>query len=495
MDQPFYQSNFLLNSVENPTFADYLLSPNEANMDFMGMTPQGTDVLGIWDSRDPEENNDDTEMAHSRNTALSINSGGSTRMEERCCERTNILSLENVELNLNDTPFDEGQALIRSSNPSHISQSAEHNNVEASLCIEPDLFESERVPYSYSNGSSSSGVGKGLEHYDRARNSVDVRRTAFKRKNMEGAIGESSSSRSIAGDLSIPNSSRYLLAGCSSGENQGSSFSSMHEGDSSECYLSSSLTGNNETSLRNLPVKHNLEGQHDVSSTQTHSSSTWSPGEPSSVPNSYTHSAEQIQPHMLPVPGLPHRVHSPASSRIGSSSIPAFIQRRMRLIASHEANVRSLPRNSVAEHSTILARTSLNQLVQDLPNWSSSSSNLNMSGTRVGTSSGVIPLPGSIRESSEMVPVQYPRNLADVARLFPSGGPESGRQSSSLSSRRPGCYGSTQEPGQSSRAVRQGHSLLHPRTALSTDRQRSFSASPLPARSRDARSRMISEVR
>lgn len=524
MDQPFYQSNLLLNSVETPPFADYLLSPNETNMDFMGMAPQGTDVLAIWNSRDStssafvvnQENHDETQMAHGRNTALTINSGSSPRMEERCCERTDILSSENVDLNLNNTPVDDVQAFTRTLNPSHVNQSAEHSLLagphgdimEVSLCTSvPDLLEPERVSYSNSNGSSSSGVGKGLEHYDRARNTLNIRRTAFKRKSMEGVIiGESSSSHNIAGDMSIPSSSRYLPAECFSGENERPSFSSMHGGDSSKCYPSSSLTENAETSRRSLPAKLNIECLHDVSSSQSHSamscnklSSTLSPGEPSSVPNPSIHLAGQGQPLVLPAPGLPHHVdHSIASSRTGSSSIPAFIQRRMRLIASHEEeNIRSLPRNGIADHSTFLTRTSVNQLVQDPPNWNPSNSNLSMSGNIVSTSSGIIPLLGSIRELSEMVPLQHPRNLADVARssFFPSGGSESGHQSSALSSQHSGCSASTQEHGESSRAVRQGHCLQHPRAAVSTDRQRGFSALPLPVRSRDGRSRMISEIR
>ncbi|KAH0460952.1 hypothetical protein IEQ34_008527 [Dendrobium chrysotoxum] len=225
MDEPFYQSNLLLDSVETPTFADYLLSPNDADMDFMSMTHQDTDVLAIWNSQDPntgaftvnQENPDETKMAHDRNTALSINSGSSPRIEERCSERSNVLSLENVDLNLNNTPVDDGQAFTQSSSPSNLSQSAEHSdNVEVSLCTSvPEFFEPERVPFSNSNADSSSGVVQVSEHYDRARNSVDAHRASLKRKNIEGVIGESSSSQKIAGDFSIPSSSKYLSAGCS----------------------------------------------------------------------------------------------------------------------------------------------------------------------------------------------------------------------------------------------------------------------------------------
>ncbi|XP_020672193.1 probable E3 ubiquitin-protein ligase HIP1 isoform X1 [Dendrobium catenatum] len=514
MDEPFYQSNLLLDSVETSTFAEYLLSSNDADMDFMAMTPQDTEVLGIWNSPDPnsgaftlnQENPDETKMAHDRNTALSINSGSSPRIEERCSERTNVLSLENVGLNLNNTPVDDGQAFTQSPSPSNLNQSAEHGgNVEVSLCTSvPEFFEPERVPSSNSNADSSSGVVQVSEHYDRARNSVDAHRASLKRKNIEGVIGESSSSQKIAGDFSIPSSSKYLSAGCSSGENRIPSFNSIHGGDSSECYPLSSLTGNAESSQRNLRVRLNLQCQHDNSPYQSHSatssnslSSTWSAGEPSSVPNPFIHQAEQSQHHLLPVPGLHHHVrHSPASSRMGSSSIPAVIQRRMRLIASHEeANIRNFPRNGVADHPTFFARTSVNQLVQDPLNWNPSNSNLSTSENRVSTSSGIIPLPGSSREPSEMVPVQYPRNFSDVVRnsLFPSGGSESGHQSGTLSSWHSGCAASTQETGQSSRAVRQGQSLPHPRTAVSTDRQRGFSALPLPVRGREGRSRMLSE--
>ncbi|XP_020597217.1 probable E3 ubiquitin-protein ligase HIP1 isoform X2 [Phalaenopsis equestris] len=446
----------------------------------MAMTPQEADVLGIWNSGDHntnpfvaiQKNHDETERVHGRNVSLSINSGSSPRMEEMYCDRTNIL--ENLDLNLNNSPVDDGQLLTQ--NPIHMSP--EHYNVpagfhgddvETSLCASvPDLFEPECVLYPNSIVNSSSCVVKGSERHDRARKSVDVRRIPLKRKNMEELIGESSSNHNNAGDLSIPSSSRHLRIGSFSGGNQSPSFSSMHLGVSFECYPSSS-------SQRNLPEKINLDCQNDVSSSRSLSAtsgnnlfSSLSPGEPSSSQNPIFHLAEQSQPYMLSVPGLPHHVHhSPANSGIGSSSsigsslVPAFIQRRMRLFGSQEeANVSSLPRNDI------------NQLLQDPRNCNPSNSNLSMSGNGVSMSSGIIPSPASISELSETVLVQYPRNLSE--------------HSSSASA---------QELGQSSGAVRQGDSPLHPRTAVLTERQRGFSALPLHDRSRDGRTRMLSEIR
>lgn len=519
MDQSLYGSNMLLDSVETPTLADYLLSSNDTDMDYLNMVQRETDGLNIWNSPDPnssayitnQENHDVTKMDHSWNTSLSINSSGGPRMEERHSERNNNLSLEHVDLNLNNAPDDDGQAFTQRLSSNHVNQRMEHNVhddshseiMEVSCPFLPEFFEPEHIPYSNSNGSSSSGVGQVSEDVDRARSSIDGQRIACKRKSMEGIVGESSTSRNIPTELGIPSSSRYLPSASFLEANQSPGFSPMHREVCSEWNPTYGLSGNAETSHRNFRARLNPSCQRDMSPFQSHSavisdrlSSIWPPGDPSSNLNPFNHSAEQNQSHILLVPGLPHNINnSPSTSRIGNLS--AYPQRRL-ITSPEDANIRSLPRSGIADQQTFLTRTNVSHLGQDSPNWNPSSSTMSVPGNRASSSSGVIPSPGSIRTPSEMVPTQYQRNISEVLRssLFASGGSESGHQSNNLSSRQSGRSASMQEPGQSSRSVRQGHSPLYARGAVSIDRQRDgVSGLPLSARSREGRSRMISEIR
>ncbi|XP_020589057.1 probable E3 ubiquitin-protein ligase HIP1 isoform X2 [Phalaenopsis equestris] len=516
MDQPLYGSNMLLNSVETSTLAEYLLSPNETDMDYLNIAPRETDGLNIWNSSDPnsssyiinQENHDAIKMDHGWSTSLSISSSSDPTMEER----NNILSLEHVDLNLNNSPADDGQAFTQRLNSTHENHRMDQNvhgdpRGEIMGPFLPEIFEPQHVPYSNSIGSSSSGVGKVLEDVDRARSLVDSQRVACKRKSMEAFVGESSTSHNISADLGMPSSSRYLPATSFVELNQSPGFTpAMHRGVCSERNPTSCLLGNAETLQRNIRARLNPACQHDMSPFQSQSTATgdrlpsiWSSSvDPSSILSHFNHAAEQTESRMLIVPGLPHNISNPSSaSRIGSSSLPAYPQRRL-ISSPEEANIRSLTRNGVVDQQTYVTRNTASHLSQDPLNWNPSNSSLSVPGNRASISSGIVPSPGSIRTSSEMVPVQYHRNSSEVLRssLFLSGGSESGHQTNNLSSRQSGRFASMQEPGQSSRNVRQGHPPLYPRAAFSIDRQRDgVSGLPLSARSRDGRSRMISEIR
>ncbi|KAG0485938.1 hypothetical protein HPP92_010017 [Vanilla planifolia] len=422
MDQSFYRGNMLLNSIENPTLADFLLSRNDGSMDFLNMVPQGTDGLSIWNSRDiassdyiaSQENHDENKMDNGWNTSLSINSGGGPSTEERNCERSNIMSLENVDLNLNNSPADDGQVFTQRLSSSHMINSQEHNlhagshsNItEVSLCpFLPEFFETD----SNSNGSLSNTVEQSWEDNGRTRSSIDGRRTACKRKNVEGVIGESSTSHNISADLSMPSSSRYLPSTSSLDENVATNFSPMNRGVPSGWYPSSSISGNAENSHRNLRMRPNILQQCDVSSRQSHSAASsnrlptiWLPVEPfSSTP--FIRSTEQSQHHVQPFPGVDDLAYQhPSSSRFGSSSSAAYSNHRF-IASPEETNAGSLPRNAITDQRTFPTRTTVDGLVRDSPNWNPSSS-------RASSSSGVMSLPGSSRASSET----FPRSVSHI---------------------------------------------------------------------------------
>ncbi|KAK8926116.1 hypothetical protein KSP39_PZI018215 [Platanthera zijinensis] len=518
MDQPFYQSNILLNSVEAPTLAEYLLSPDDTEMDYLNMASQDANGLDIWNSHDPtssayrsnQVNHDVTKMNHGWNTSLSINSVGEARMEERQCERNNIVSLESGDFNLNNTPSDDGHSFRQNLDSNHVNNRADNNVhagpnsefAEVSLCpFMPEFFEPEHVTYSNSHGTSSNAAPQVSENDNRARSSFDGQLAACKRKNIEQVIGESSTSRNISTDLSIPSSSRYLPASFLE-DNQSPSFSPVHRGLCPEWNSTSSLSGNAETLPRNVRARLNPARLHDTSLFQPHSSNRlsgiWSTGEPSSILNPFNHLPEQIQPQGL-YPVLPPNInHSLSSSRTGSSASPVYGQRRS-TASPEQTNIRSLPRIGIVDQPAFfLSTTTVSQLVQDPPSWNQSNSSSSVAGNRASSSSGVIPSPGPIRIPSEMVPPQYHRNMSDILRtsLLQPGGSESWPQSSNSSSRQSGRPAAALELGQSSRIVLQGHSPLYPRAAVPVDRQRDgVSGLNFPARSREGRNRMISEIR
>lgn len=517
MDQPFYQSNILLNSVEAPTLAEYLLSPDDTDMDYLSIASQDANGLDIWNSHDPTSsayranlgNHDPTKMDHGWNTSLSINSAGEGRMEEGQRERNNVVSLESGDFNLNNTPPDDGHSFRPNLDSNHVNPRTEniahtdpHSEfAEVSLCpFMPEFFEPEHVPYSNSHGNSSNATGQVSENVSRGRSSFDGQLAACKRKNVEQVIGESSTSRNISTDLNIPSSSRYLPASFLE-DNQSPSFSPVHRGLYPEWNSNSSLSGNAETLPRNIRARLNPARLHDTSLFQPHSnrlSGIWSTGEPSSILNPFNHLPEQIQSQGLS-PALPPNInHSPSSSRTGSSGLPIYGQRRS-TASPEQTNIRSLPRIGMVDQPTFfLSTTTVNQMVQDPPSWNPSNSSSSVSGNRASSSSGVIPSPAPIRIPSEMIPPQYHRNMSDILRssLFQSGGSESWPQSSNSSSRQSGRSAAAQELGQSSRIVLQGHSPLYQRAAVPVDRQRDgVSGLNFPARSREGRNRMISEIR
>ncbi|PKA52664.1 E3 ubiquitin ligase BIG BROTHER-related [Apostasia shenzhenica] len=507
MEQSFYRSN--------PMLEDYLLPPDDSNMDYLNVASQGTGHLNTWSSAGPnssgvtanQENHSETKMAHGWNTALSINSTVGPRLEERHHERTGMFSLENVELNLNNTPVDDGQSFIQNLNLPQVSQSAEQhaehaflnrNITEVSMC--PYLSEYlglENASNALSNVNASGNGGRVSEDGDgRARRTLDVRRAGFKRKSIGAITGESSASRNISADLSMPGPSSYFSAPSSFEQTHGLSFSSMHRVPSEWC-TPPRLPGNAEISQRNFRLRISSALQHDVSTSQSHCS-MMSP--PSSVLNPSINPAEHSQPHMLPVTGLTLNVQqSPSSSRIGSSSISSHPHRRL----ISETNLRSLLRNGIIDHPSIRMRANIDHLAQDSPNLNHPNSSLSMLGnvpmtSRATSSSGGIPMLGTIMIPSEAAPVQYPRNLSETAvnSLFSSSGLESGHHTSNLSSRHSRRSASTQEPGQSSRSGPQGRSPQYMRSSVSVDRHNDgVSGLPLSVRSRDGRNRMIYEIR
>ncbi|XP_008793900.2 probable E3 ubiquitin-protein ligase HIP1 isoform X1 [Phoenix dactylifera] len=570
MDQQMYWNNLLLDPVETQNLPDYLVSHTDANMSYVNMGAQDGARLSIWNSggsssREHSLNHgscDEIKMEHGRTPARIVNVRGGPRIEQSHSEAARVLPLENVNINLNASQIDDEQSL-QDANLNAVSQNSEHNAglvgsssevSETRLCphptYAPGLLESDHVPSlngpSNSCGNYSGGIGFMPEDGDgRPGSSLDGRRLACKRKNVEGVPGQSSASGSAifidqdensllhpalssynpATSLNIGSSSDYLSVENPYEEELNAGVGTIMRGAASESYPSAGTAGHAESSRRSFRIRMNPAHQHDISPPNLWSSgntvnrfNVWSPNQPPFHPAPFSQplepmpigasSSSQSQPHMRVIPGLPQPLyHFPwsgaSSSRVGSSPISVNPEERV-IALSEDPNSRNM---TISNASDFVPTPDMRHLVQDRTNWNPSDRSTSIAGNGVptsqtATSSGVYPTLGPTWVPHQNLPTRYPRSLSEVVRqsLFPSGVSESGGQTSNFSPQRP-CHSITsQGRGHQSGAVFRGHQQQHMRSAFSVDRQNdSVLGVPLSVRSvaaaREGRSRMISEIR
>lgn len=517
MDHPFYWDNALLSPVDTQTLPDYLFSPSDINIDYQNEAAQDNERLSIWTSFDPnagefQENqggHDESRIEDGWNATLSINSADVPRMEDQHFERSSVLSLENMDLNLN-TVADERPLLPQTLNVSQSClQSADAKNVDTHSEIAEneahyrisELFEPKHVLSSNSHGSSSSGdgivFGVSAEGLDYAK---EGQRIACKRKNFERVIGESSASvntlfiqqngrnykkpsslcHSTAENSNAPSSSRLLLI-ANSLEKQPKPNSRANGGISSECDPCSSVTGNAENLQRNFRVRLNPEEQHDISHTtipipcNSNLSSIGSLNEPSCHLSHPNLTLGETQSCIPPIPYLPGHVFSSmngaSSSRGGSSSSSGKLKKSL-IDSFDEENMRNIPRSGIPDYPTFLIGTNSSHLRQGPPNGNPYTASMTMTGnlamtSRASSSSGINSLPGLISVRHEISSVQNPR----------------GHSPSSQEHGEPSGIGPPARP-------------RYIRPSLLMERQcDGMPGIPLSIRNREGRDRMISEIR
>ncbi|PKA51503.1 hypothetical protein AXF42_Ash002869 [Apostasia shenzhenica] len=539
MDQPFYWDNAQLNSADNETFPDCFLSPNIADMDYSNVASQDTEGLTIWfhnpnseEFPETQGNHDESKRELGCNATLSINSSADPMIDEMQLERTSMFSLENMDINLNCTRADQGQSLPHALNASNLSQNAGSNTygeiVETSMPphIQQENGESWHAHSSCCWGSSSS-VGLILGDGDgRPRSSLYCRRVACKRKNIEGVVGESSTSEThtlfqqnennsenhsllnndITGIANVSASSRYLSGPNSFDQQVDRTLCSREGGAFSDWHQSSSFAGNAETSQRNFRIRLNPKGRHDIYPSESSRNadsrlcSTWSHGEPSSF-SPLNQLPGESQQSTLPIPCLPGNLfaylNGASSSRTGHSSSQSDSEQRL-TDSCEEASVR---------RCQVFLGANNNHVALVSPNGNPSNSTVTMRGNEpiasIASSSSdtpqVNPLPGLIRGLRETAPVHYSRSFSEIISNYSvaPGDSESGRQSTNFSAQYSVQSASLHDSGQSSGGDPPGGSEHHhTRSAAFIDRLREVRPGiPLSMRSREGRDRMIFEIR
>lgn len=566
MDQQMYWDNMLFDPVVTQNLPDYLLPSTDANISYVSMAAHDGTQLSIWNSgasssREHSINRcDEIKMEQGWTPSLTINMRGGPRIEEGRFGAANAISMENANINLNTTQIDEEQSL-QDSNLNTVPQSSGHSGGISSEVLGTRLSPhptytsglpaSEHVPslncHSNSCENSSGRVGFMPEDADgRQGSSLDGRRLACKRKNIEGVPGQSSTSGSAgfihqgensllhsasssnnpATNLNIASASDYPSVVNPSEEQLNTGFGVSMGGVASECYPSASTAGNAENSHRSFRMRMNPAHQHDISPPNLWSSGNtvrrfniWSPNQPPFHPTPFSQplepisigasSSSQSQPHMpvVPVPSLPRTLyHFPwngaSSSRIGTST---SVNSEERVIATREdTNSRNMMINNASDFAPM---PDMRQLAQDRINWNLSDRNSSIAGnglpaSQTDTSSGVHSMTAPTWVTHQNLPTRYPRSLSEVAwrSLFPSGASESGGQPYNYSVQRSGHSITSQGRGHQSGAVFPSHQQLYMRPALLMDRQNDdVLGVPLTVRNvavaREGRSRMISEIR
>ncbi|KAA8537773.1 hypothetical protein F0562_027647 [Nyssa sinensis] len=545
---------------------DYVISPSDASITYINSTSQEGQNLSGWTLGEPSSSGTQNQVSHIERKAehgwsssISACAGPGPVLEERQYESANILSLNNVNVNLSSNQIANGPLFLQSSRSAAIPPDL---NINAGLvdcgvddsqitdCPNVYKFAAENARVSSSSISSDlSGVPSGSGGYlveendGRSGRSLNGRRLSCKRKALEGNAGQSSISGSSSyfqhaesstwhavpahynacGSLSISTPSEHNL-GVNPSEQVNPGLGLGVRRAASESPLTLNVAGSAEPSQRNSRARINPSQQQDSVTANVFSTgspvahSNFSSPHPSSrflaLDNSLelrsAPTADNRSPQTQSVVHVPALRRHLQSSRwsVGSSSRPgnssdSVISGEV-VTAPEESNSTSLPRN-ISEHPMFVPTTELRNSPQNPTNWSLTGGNISIAGTAAsasqsGSSSGVHPPPASNWVPHRNRP-QYPRRLSEFVRrsLLSSAGSESGGPGSSNSPLHSGSAIS-REMGIPSGAGNQGHHLSHSRSAMLLGR-RLEGAFGLPyslrtlAAAGEGRSRLVSEIR
>lgn len=554
MDHNIFWSSMLLHPAESQSFPNCLLSPSDANMSFANISAEDSSSLSIWNSGGPSsaghsvdaENHDETKMELGWPSSPIV--GGSV-------DADNMISLDDSDINLNSAQMDDEQpfSFSLSSNLNDMPHDLEHRPSRAGdEASESTLFSHPYVPSflqsehgsssSHSQGSPSATVGFMSGDYDdRPGSSLDGRRLACKRKNIEGLTGQSSSSgtanffntnesnavhsgsartnSSAGARLSTPSS--YMPGASSSVEQPNPRFNTVTRGAALNSHPAANIAGPPESPQRSFRLRINPSRQQDVyppnlssSRDNARNSSIWLPNEQSSNPILFNQRLEsrpgivglssqnQNQPHMLAVPGLPRQASfypwNGASAQRSSSSSSSMNSVET-LAAIREGTIsRNNPRNEVSVQPLLVPTPEIRNLAHGSANGSiangSPSAGAAGPSSRAGADSAMHSSLGSTWTPHHNSHAQFSRGLAEAVRrtLLASVSSESRSQNSNLLSQRSGHPSSSHEVGHQSGSVSRGNQ----RQALLLDRQSDgIPASMRSLAAREGRSRMISEIR
>ncbi|XP_043708820.1 probable E3 ubiquitin-protein ligase RHG1A isoform X2 [Telopea speciosissima] len=445
--------NNMLNPVES-RLPEYILSPGETSIMGGNAVNHDSRSLSGWSLGEPSSSGnarsqmcDETKTEHGWPSSLSAPAGVGPRIEERQYEPSNILSLENVNVNLNRNQAVNGPFFLHNSSTDEIVQNINLNAGYVGSSSNGDqAMEADVSPHTFKSGGSDteqlpSGSGSSdplgtavassgyiLEETDgRPGCSLDGRRLSCKRKALEGASGQSSLGGGPSWFQRAESSAWHAVPA----HNNGASSSSVPTPENSpsinpteqlnprfgvgmrvtpEGHPVLSVAGSGESSQRNFRVRVNRAQPQDSvppnpSSTGSaiRRSHVWSSHQASRVlpfnqssesrPSSSAQTnanALQSQSHAMHIPGVARNVHpfpwnGSSNSRVGSSSSSAVSAGERSAALREEANTRSMTR-TISEHPMFVQTTEVRTLAQDPTNWTLPSGNISILGHAPSTS-------------------------------------------------------------------------------------------------------------
>lgn len=540
-NQDFHWSSVLLHPAESQNLPNCLLSSSDTSM-----STEDSSSLRLWNSGGPSSTGNSVAQGNHDETKMELGWPASP-VGEASVDADYMLSLDDVGINLNSSQIedDESFSFSISSSLNDVSQDLDHNaSHRGDEISEFSLFSHPYVPslldrdHGPSSSHSLGTIGFTSGDYDnRAESSLDGRRLAYKRKNIEGFHGQSSASGStnffhtgesntghsvssrtnFNAGINISSPSSFMPGASYSGEQLRPRLNTITAGAVVNSYPTPPAAGNVESSQRNFRLRANPAHRHDAyplnlsfSRDNPRNSNIWFPSETSSnlVPSNQRLEfrslavTSQNQPHMPVIPGLPRHVNlHPLNgvSASGSGSSLSSISPAEEFTVTREDMVsRNTPINDIPVQRLVVPTTEIRNAVQGSANWNGDNGSPSVIGTlgptsSASTSSAVHSSLGPTWIPHHNPPSHFSRGLAEAVRrsLLASVGSESGGQSSNFLSQQSRHSSGSQETGHPSGSISHGNQ----RQTVLLDRQSDgISMSTRNLAAREGRSRMISEV-
>ncbi|XP_009771080.1 putative E3 ubiquitin-protein ligase RHG1A [Nicotiana tabacum] len=477
------------NNLRNPAqsrLPDYMVPSNETNIQFLSPVNQERQNIISWNlgesSSSGTQNNvsrSERKTDHGWSSAISAGPGPSHLSAEQQYVSTNILSLSDVEVNLNNqianhTLFSQGSTSSTVPHDLNRSSGLEGNDDDEDEDDDDDCQVMECTPaftsnapgkerMSTANTSSNPFAGPSatsgflMDEIDgRPGCSLDGRRMACKRKALEGHLGQSSGSGSsnylpcAENSLwrSLPTPNNMTIGASIPPPTESSRNINLSEqvnprlgltvgGATTESPVALPASRSAESFRRNFRLR--INGSHQQASIPTNLFRTAGNDGNVSMPSERDSSRllrnESLdlrsvsaadngiprgQPVAVQVPSLrrsAQRWDLSSSSRAGSSSSFSVFGERDSA-AYEEPSSRSVPRN-ISQHPMFIPATDLRNLNQNPANWSLTGGNIAVAGNVASTSRGS-PSSGAPSASPSWVqhrnPSQHPRRLSEYVR-------------------------------------------------------------------------------
>ncbi|XP_022876136.1 probable E3 ubiquitin-protein ligase RHG1A isoform X1 [Olea europaea var. sylvestris] len=477
--------------------SDYMMS-SDADVTLLGHASHEEQTLSVWNvgetssscaQNQTEQNERKTEDGWP--SFMSFHSGAAHTLDERHHESSDILLLDNVDVNSNNNQTTNGPFLLQNFSSDickrdlNMGSGSDHENDDCQVVERPNTFKSNgssngQMPFASSSpdpfGMPSGSGGYLMEESEgRPSCSLDGRRLSCKRKAFEGNVGQSSGTGSSMYFQQVERSLWHAVPATQGAmssismstpiddipaidevsEQANSRLGPCVGRSASTSPLTLNASGTEESSLQNFCLQMNGSNQQDsipgnLFSTESNVGNTSFPSSLHSsrlrlrnhVFDSMAASTEENEGfhvtsglHIPPVRRSRQSRWNEASSSRASSSSPSAIAADRDVVLYEETPTRSLPRN-ISEHHVFASASEMRNSSQNPPIMRTTGGNINVarnvaSSSRAGSTSGVnSSTPNWSYRSSSL----YPRRLSEIVQrsLLTSAGTESGSQTSNL---------------------------------------------------------------